>query len=138
MGDLALLRLTEPVPERFVPLRIAPRNSIRVGPGISMIGSPYGLPLKAVVGGDEPDQWPVISSIDDWSFQTNLDAFQRNSGSPVLDDQGRVIGLLSELRKYTEFDANGLGVFPNLPGESWCSRIDLLADLFAHLRIDSG
>jgi len=136
MGDLAVLHLADAVDPRVaVPLQIAPRQSLRNGPGISMIGHPRGLPCKAVVGDVDLKGWPLVWSYDSRSAQTNVDTFQANSGSPLLDPFGRVIGVMSSLPSPHEPRRGCIQVLPETPGTAWCSRIDLIADLLENLGI---
>ncbi len=87
--DYAIIQLDRPVldrnplvldleakPELFVPLYAA--------------GYPSGLPLKIVNGGK------VLRNENSHSFDSDLDIFQGNSGSPVFDGiTGKVIGITS-------------------------------------------
>lgn len=85
--DYALIQLDRPVLGR-TPLTIADYKP-RVGAMISMVGYPFGTPVKisdqARITLDDPKRD---------SFLTTLDAFSGNSGSPVMDGSGRVLGIL--------------------------------------------
>ena len=56
---------------------------------LKMVGYPFGTPAKLSVNGKILLDNPVRPS-----FITNLDAFEGNSGSPVLNSDGQVVGVL--------------------------------------------
>ncbi len=57
---------------------------------MALLGHPNGLPLKVA------DSASVLRNDEPRSFDTDLDAFQGNSGSPVFDAASRkVIGIVS-------------------------------------------
>ena len=135
-GDLAVLHLADAVdPATAIPLELAKRQSLRNGPGFSMIGHPRGLPCKAVVGRADLQTWPRVWSFDARSVQTDVDALQKNSGSPLLDRFGRVVGVMSHLTEPHGGNSDYDRVLPETPGRAWCSRLDLIADLLADLGI---
>lgn len=135
-GDLAVLHLADAVdPATAIPLPIAARQTIHCGPGFSMIGHPCGLPCKAVVGDGDLESWPRVWSFDARWLQTDVDAYQKNSGSPLLDRHGHVVGVMSHLAHTSTSNAEGAAVSAGFRHWSWCSRIDLIADLLADLGI---
>jgi V8-like Glu-specific endopeptidase len=85
--DYALIQLDRPVTGRN-PLRLAtkPPSPSTV---LQMLGHPHGQPLKhsrnARILKNDPNRG---------SFLTNLDSFEGNSGSPVLNEKGEVLGIL--------------------------------------------
>lgn len=85
--DFALVQLDRPVVGR-TPLKIAD-PAVKVSGSLQMIGYPMGTPMKlspnARVLFDEPTRQ---------SFVTNLDAFEGNSGSAVLNQRGEAVGIL--------------------------------------------
>lgn len=85
--DYALVQLERPVTGRE-PMKIASKSP-GVGEAVSMMGYPFGTPLKlsskAQVLIDNPERQSQI---------TNLDAFEGNSGSAVLNSAGEVAGIL--------------------------------------------
>lgn len=132
-GDLAVLHLADAVNSATaVPLELARRQSLRNGPGFSMIGHPRGLPCKAEVADGHPGNGPRVWSFDARRAQTNVHGLQKSSGSPLLDRFGRVVGVMSHRTDATteKPDGSGDGHYT-----SWCSRIDLIADLLADLGI---
>lgn len=135
-GDLAVLHLADAVdPATAIPLELAKRQSLRNGPGFSMIGHPRGLPCKAVVGSANLQTWPRVWSFDARSVQTDVDALQKNSGSPLLDRCGRVVGVMSHLTAPHAATSGCTPVLPEAPANAWCSRLDLIAELLSDLGI---
>jgi len=100
MSDLALLHLTEVPPSR-VPIPLGNISSVQVAQDIHVIGHPKGNMWSYSTG--------VVSQIRDgydWTYddgskhQAKVLQLQTainpgNSGGPVLDDQGRLIGLIA-------------------------------------------
>jgi hypothetical protein len=84
-SDYALVRLDRPV---------ADRTPFRLGTGavtgdLAMLGYPLGTPVKYTDNGHVLRDDPTRSS-----FITTLDAFEGNSGSPVLNAAHEVVGIL--------------------------------------------
>jgi len=88
-GDFAIVQLDRPVPAAVA----KPLNVAAVAPGVNsaiiLVGYPSGLPCKAAGGAKVMEQVSGGS----W-LRTNLDAYGGNSGSPVVDGNGEVIGIL--------------------------------------------
>lgn len=85
--DYAIIRLDRPVQGR-TPLKFRTRGKITRNSDVLVIGNPSGLPLKI------SDDAKVIKT---WgkTFNTNLDTFAGNSGSPVFNlKSGLVEGIL--------------------------------------------
>jgi hypothetical protein len=88
MNDYAVIRLDRPVIDRPY-LKFRTSGKISDNQSILVIGHPSGLPLKIADGAI------VRKNTDDVFFETNLDTFHVNSGSPVLDSTtGLVEGIL--------------------------------------------
>jgi serine protease Do len=66
---------------------VAGDTELRVGDPVVVIGTPYGLEASATTG--------VISRIERDAIQTDAAANPGNSGGPMLDREGRVIGVVS-------------------------------------------
>lgn len=98
--DLALLHLTEAPPSR-VSIPLGNISSVQVVEDIHVIGHPKGNPWSYSTG--------VVSQIRDGYAWTYVDGSKHqakvlqlqtaispgNSGGPVLDDQGRLLGLIA-------------------------------------------
>ncbi len=80
-NDYAIIKLDRPVKDRS-PLRIRRKSStIEDNSSIFVLGHPSGLPLKV------SDNAKVIDNLNPIFFNTNLDTFAGNSGSPVFNQQ---------------------------------------------------
>ena len=98
--DLALLRI-DPEAADFEPLPLGDSERVRVGDTAIAIGHPFGLERSLTLG--------VVSSVDreidapngfeiDDAVQTDAAINPGNSGGPLLDADGRVIGVNSQGR----------------------------------------
>ena len=96
--DLAVLILDRSVPMAMaLPLPIA-SSSPHVGQPVSMVGYPAGMPAKidACMDPGRSDCLPArVASVSATWFWSDLQAFGGNSGSPVLDANQDVLGVLS-------------------------------------------
>ncbi|MDX8151744.1 trypsin-like peptidase domain-containing protein [Patulibacter brassicae] len=109
-NDVALLKV-DPRGLRLVPLRFASARSLTVGEPVVAIGSPFGEEQSVSIG--------VVSALDRsirslTGFET-VDAIQTdaainrgNSGGPLLDGDGRVLGINSQIET-TSGDGSGVG-----------------------------
>ena len=96
--DLAVLRIERAdLPE---PLRIGDSDTLRVGQFIVAIGNPFGLE-QAMTFGIVSALERVIRSPDDRflgeAIQTDAAVNPGNSGGPLLDLSGRVVGVTSQI-----------------------------------------
>src|SRR3954454_17893105 len=97
---LALLRI-DPKAARFDPLPLGDSKSVRVGDEAIAIGNPFGLERTLTLGVvsatdreiDAPDGTPIKNAV-----QTDAAINPGNSGGPLLDAEGRVIGINSQGR----------------------------------------
>lgn len=85
-ADYAVVRLDRAVTGR-TPLCFRRTGKVANGASVRVIGSPYGLPLKVADNA-------VVKSSGRTSFSTNADSYGGNSGSPVLDADMTVQGIL--------------------------------------------
>jgi S1-C subfamily serine protease len=109
-NDVALLQV-EPADLDLVPLRFAGPTDAKVGDPVMAIGSPFGEEQSVSIG--------VVSALDR-SIQSlsgfdTVDAIQTdaainrgNSGGPLLDARGRVLGINSQIETSTG-DGSGVG-----------------------------
>jgi putative serine protease PepD len=97
--DLALIRV-DPSGWNLKPLKIASSSSVEVGDAVYAIGNPYGLNETLTRGivsalGREisaPDGAKITGAI-----QTDAALNPGNSGGPLLNEQGEVIGVNSQI-----------------------------------------
>jgi putative serine protease PepD len=97
--DLALIKV-DPSSLGLKPLTLASSSSLKVGDTVYAIGTPYGLEetfTKGIVSAlsreiSAPDGAKITSAI-----QTDAALNPGNSGGPLLDEQGEVIGVNSQI-----------------------------------------
>jgi putative serine protease PepD len=103
--DLAVLKVDE-TPSGVEPLTLADSSAVEVGQEVVAIGSPFGLENSVTSGivsaldrsMQAPNNFTITGSI-----QTDAAINHGNSGGPLLDMSGRVIGVTSQI----ESDSGG-------------------------------
>jgi putative serine protease PepD len=103
--DVAVLKVNAPASELH-PLTLADSDSVAVGAGVVAIGSPFGLENSVTSGIvsalhrsiDSPNGFSIPDAI-----QTDAAINHGNSGGPLLDASGNVIGITSQI----ESDSGG-------------------------------
>jgi putative serine protease PepD len=104
--DTAVIRVTDAPASILHPLTVADSNSVQVGDGVVAIGSPFGLDETVTTGIVSALHRQMTSpnnfTIDD-SIQTDAAINHGNSGGPLLNMQGKVIGITSQI----ESDSGG-------------------------------
>ena len=103
--DLAVIKVDAPA-SVLVPLRLGDSTKVQVGDGVVAIGSPFGLAQTVTTGIvsavhreiTAPNNYAIPDAI-----QTDAAINHGNSGGPLLDLQGRVIGVNSQI----ESDSGG-------------------------------
>jgi putative serine protease PepD len=99
--DLALLRLRRRQARRLKALPLGDSEDVRPGDAAVVIGNPLGLARTLTAGVvsatdrriDAPDGYPIRDAV-----QTDAAVNPGNSGGPLLDARGRVIGVISQGR----------------------------------------
>jgi putative serine protease PepD len=126
--DIAVLDVDRPATDLTV-LEFAQTGALEVGNPVVVLGSPFGLEGSLTTGvisavGREirsPNGFTIENAV-----QTDAALNHGNSGGPVLDTQGRVVGVASQIRS----DSGGSdGVGYAVPGDT-AKRVaaDLIAD----------
>jgi putative serine protease PepD len=106
--DLALLRI-DPGEQKLAPLAFDSSSSLEVGDATYAIGDPYGLDSTLTTG--------VVSALNrqinapngfsiDGAIQTDAALNPGNSGGPLLDAEGHVVGVNSQIESGS---SNGFG-----------------------------
>jgi putative serine protease PepD len=97
--DLAVLKVDVPASE-LEPLRLADYDELQVGEGVVAIGSPFGLEQTVTTGIVSALHRQITApndfTIDD-AIQTDAAINHGNSGGPLLDLDGNVIGVNSQI-----------------------------------------
>ena|SRR5436309_14206249 len=99
-SDLAVVQVNAPA-SKLVALALADSSNVAVGDGVVAIGNPFGLDGSVTTGIVSalnreiaaPDDTPIEGAI-----QTDAAINHGNSGGPLLDLQGRVIGVTSQIQ----------------------------------------
>jgi S1-C subfamily serine protease len=99
--DLALLRVRRDRGPQPATLPLGDSESVRPGDPVVVIGNPLGLARTLTAGVvsavhrriDAPDGFPIRGAI-----QTDAAVNPGNSGGPLLDERGRVIGVIAQGR----------------------------------------
>jgi putative serine protease PepD len=98
--DLAVVRVDAPS-SMLHPLALGDSSNVQVGDGVIAIGSPFGLE-ETVTSGivsalhrtmDAPNNYTISDSI-----QTDAPINHGNSGGPLIDSAGRVIGVNAQIQ----------------------------------------
>jgi putative serine protease PepD len=98
--DLAVLKISAPA-TKLTPLAFADSSAVAVGDGVVAIGNPFGLDgtvTSGIVSAvnreiSAPDSTPIEGAI-----QTDAAINHGNSGGPLLNLQGKVIGITSQIQ----------------------------------------
>ncbi|HEY3039800.1 MAG TPA: trypsin-like peptidase domain-containing protein [Pyrinomonadaceae bacterium] len=109
-ADLALLQVDR-IPQSAVPAKLGDSDIVETGDDIFIVGAPYGLSYTLTVGrisGRRPDETRggILSSAE--FLQTDAVINPGNSGSPVFNKQGEVVGIVSSIISDSE-DFKGVG-----------------------------
>ncbi len=99
-SDLAVLKISAPA-AKLTPLKLADSSAVQIGDGVVAIGNPFGLDgtvTSGIVSAVDreisaPDSTPIEGAI-----QTDAAINHGNSGGPLLDLQGKVIGVTSQIQ----------------------------------------
>ena len=98
--DLAVIKVDAPSSQLF-PLTVGSSSDLQVGDGVVAIGSPFGLE-ETVTSGIVSALHRSISSQSQFTIsnaiQTDAAINHGNSGGPLLDSQGRVVGVNSQIK----------------------------------------
>ena len=98
-ADIAIVQLDFPIPG-LVPAKLGDSDAVQVGDDVFVIGAPYGLSHSLTVGhvsGKHLSKESIagISKVE--VFQTDAAINQGNSGGPMFNMAGEVIGIVSQI-----------------------------------------
>jgi len=98
--DLAVIKVDAPSSE-LVPLSVGDSKQLQVGDGVAAIGSPFGLE-ETVTSGIVSALHRAIQGMTNFtindSIQTDAAINHGNSGGPLLNTQGQVVGVNAQIK----------------------------------------
>ena len=110
--DLALIYVKFEMPS----LNAAPEAN--VGDWAIVIGDPYDHINYSTFG--------IITDVDNEKYGTDAALNHGNSGGPLLDSSGRVLGIISYGEEYSnQHEPNPSGIWDNAPGIGYAKRLKL-------------
>jgi S1-C subfamily serine protease len=124
-ADVALLKI-DPAGLRLRPLKLGTARDLRVGSPVAAIGSPFGEPQSLSIG--------VVSATDrsirsltgfdvSGAIQTDAAINRGNSGGPLVNAKGEVVGINSQIRSTS---GGGEGVGYAVPADTVRRTLDAL------------
>ena len=119
-ADIAIVQLDFP-PKGLVPAKLANSDLAQVGDDVFIIGAPYGLSHSLTVGHISgkhisKDSIAGLSNVE--VFQTDAAINQGNSGGPMFNMAGEVVGIVSQiLTNSGGFQGVGFAVTSNVAGK---------------------
>jgi S1-C subfamily serine protease len=99
-ADVALLKLTRPSPADVLPAKLGDSDKTEVGDQIFIVGAPHGISYTLSVGYISGRRRPnlVYSGLSLAEFfQTDAAINQGNSGGPMFNMKGEVVGVVSAI-----------------------------------------
>jgi S1-C subfamily serine protease len=107
--DVAVIRISAPSSE-LTPLSFANSSSVQVGDSVVAIGDPYGLRNTTTVGIVSALNRTIVSPSNHkitGVIQTDAAINSGNSGGPLLNSQGEVIGVNSQIESGSQGSSSG-------------------------------
>jgi len=111
--DLAVLEIVDP-DRRFPTLRFGDSKSARVGDWVLAIGNPFGVGSSVSAGIISGQSRDIGAGLYDKFIQTDAAINRGNSGGPLFDKRGRVIGVNTVIFSQT---GGSVGVGFAIPSE---------------------
>jgi S1-C subfamily serine protease len=110
-NDIAVIRVA-PADHALDPVPLGDSNAVAVGMPVAAIGSPFGNQSSLAVGVVSATGRSIDSLLTDYAvadaIQTDAPINRGNSGGPLFDARGRVIGINAQIRS-TSGTAEGVG-----------------------------
>ena len=103
--DLAYIQIANR-PGQFTPIAIGDSDTVRVGETVIVIG----FPIADTLGSEPTVSQGIVSALRDGLIQTDAPVNPGNSGGPMLDQLGNVIGVIvSRIEESSGQDIAGIG-----------------------------
>ena len=106
--DLALIRINAP---NLVPATLSDSNGLTVGQRVYAIGNPFGLSgtmTRGIISAIRSIRGPQNNPIED-AIQTDAAVNPGNSGGPLLNSRGEVIGITTLIANNGADQSSGIG-----------------------------
>ncbi len=117
MADVALIKL-DYMPTSYTLANIGNSRDVKVGDQIIIVGAPYGISQSLTVGyisGLRKDERAASDMMGMELLQTDASINQGNSGGPMFNMQGEIVGIVSHiLSRSGGFEGIGFAVASNL------------------------
>lgn len=113
MVDLALLKITAPAP--LPALRFGDSDRLQVGDQVVAIGNPFGIGTTVTAGIVSALNRNLSFSIFDAFIQTDAAINHGNSGGPLFNRRGEVVGVNTAYRPGPETDTGFIGIGYSIP-----------------------
>jgi len=119
-SDLALVFLKNKIPG------LDPAPEARIGDWAIVMGDPYEHINYVTVG--------IVTDVDNEKYGTDAAVNHGNSGGPLLDSSGRVLGIISYGEEHSnQFENNPNGIWDRADGINYAKRLKLgCLELFAN------
>lgn len=137
--DLAIVRLDRGTGR--TPLAVAAFDRIEAGQEVAMAGHARMQPLTLIADTRRVPPFPRVIRVDDRLIHSNIDAFQGNSGSALLDRNGDALGVHVDIAAEDYDDTTGLAARYADDGTAAASAVrlrimrDRLRDIGAKIRV---
>ena len=126
-SDVAVLKVTSPNGRKFPALTIGDSNKVKVGEPVLAIGSPFGFDYSASAGIVSAKSRNFSRDISVPFIQTDVALNPGNSGGPLFNQMGEVIGINSRI-------FSGTGGYMGL---SFSIPMDAAMDIYKQIK-DTG
>jgi serine protease Do len=137
-ADLAVLQL-EQVPPGVAPAKLADSDTLEVGDEVFVVGAPYGIGHSLSAGhiGGRRAAGAMVSGVPLELFQTDASINQGNSGGPMFNMNGQVVGIVSQiLSRSGGFEGLGFAVTSNVAQKLLLGRATFWTGIDAILLTD--
>ncbi|MFV0594032.1 MAG: S1C family serine protease [Draconibacterium sp.] len=116
-ADVAIIELEKPV-TNLPAAKLGDSDKVRVGEDIFVIGNPLGLSFsvsKGIISGKHSEKHETIEGKTQEFFQTDASINKGNSGGPMFNMQGEVIGVVSSILSFSGgFEGLGFAATSNI------------------------
>jgi putative serine protease PepD len=112
-NDLAIIRIQVPPNYRLTPVRLGSSQGLQVGQKVLAIGNPFGLQRTLTTGIISGLERPLRDSAArrtiNGAIQTDAAINQGNSGGPLLNSKGEMIGINTAIQSVAGGGSIGIG-----------------------------